>query len=60
MPSSKIPLFKVFLAPEEVLMGRLKQVPYSGQISEGEPVREFEVKFGEYIGEPKIRASSPQ
>ena len=45
-----IPLFKVFLAPEEVLMPRLRDVLYSGQISEGQPVYDFEESFGDYLG----------
>lgn len=52
MPERQIPLFKVFLAPENALMPRLRDVLYSGQISEGTPVYEFERKFGEFIGWP--------
>jgi perosamine synthetase len=47
-----IPLFKVFLPPEEVLIPRLRDVLYSGQISEGLPVYEFEEKFGAFVGSP--------
>jgi perosamine synthetase len=49
-----IPLFKVFLPPREVLMPRLEEVLYSGQISEGAQVLEFEQRFGEKIGRPGI------
>jgi perosamine synthetase len=45
-----IPLFKVFLPPREALMPRLEQVLYSGQISEGEQVVEFERRFGAWLG----------
>ena len=51
---SFIPLFKVFLPPEKALMSRLRDVLYSGQISEGEPVYQFENKFSEFIGLPNI------
>jgi perosamine synthetase len=51
---SPIPLFKVFLAPEECLMPRLRDVLYSGQISEGEPVYEFERRFSAFIGLPNV------
>ena len=40
-----IPLFKVFLPPRDVLMPRLEQTLYSGQISEGARVVEFEQAF---------------
>lgn len=49
-----IPLFKVFLAPEECLMPRLREILYSGQISEGEPVYEFERKFAGFVGLPHM------
>ena len=45
-----IPLFKVFLPPEDALMPRLHDVLYSGQISEGEPVYEFERRFSQFVG----------
>lgn len=51
---SSIPLFKVFFAPENELMPRLRDVLYSGQISEGEPVYEFERKFSEFVGLPNV------
>jgi len=49
-----IPLFKVFLPPKEILMPRIEKILYSGQISEGEPVVEFERRFGEFVGSPGI------
>lgn len=58
MSKLHIPLFKVFMAPEEVLMPRLRDVLYSGNVSEGEPVYEFESKFGEFIGWPHVLSFS--
>ena len=52
MPDSNIPLFKVFLPPEGTLIPRLRDVLYSGQISEGEPVYEFERQFGHFVMQP--------
>lgn len=55
-PTSKtvaIPLFKPWLPPESVLMPRLRDVLYSGQISEGEPVAEFERRFSALVGAPE-------
>jgi dTDP-4-amino-4,6-dideoxygalactose transaminase len=49
-----VPLFKVFLPPEGDLMPRLRDVLYSGQISEGPPVYEFEQKFASFVGLPNI------
>ena len=49
-PYGDIPLFKVFLPPRDVLMPRLEEVLYSGQISEGPPVAEFERRFGAFVG----------
>jgi perosamine synthetase len=51
---SNVPLFKVFLAPEDDLMPRLRDVLYSGQISEGEPVYEFERRFSAFVGLPNV------
>jgi perosamine synthetase len=51
---STIPLFKVFVAPESDLMPRLREVLYSGQISEGEPVYEFERRFSAFSGLPNV------
>jgi dTDP-4-amino-4,6-dideoxygalactose transaminase len=53
-PFGEIPLFKVFLPPRGILMPRLEQILYSGQISEGQPVVEFEQKFGAYVGNPAV------
>ncbi len=44
----------MFIAPEAVLMPRLQEVLYSGQVSEGAPVVEFEQRFGDFIGWPHI------
>ncbi len=52
--AAPIPLFKVFMAPEDALMPRLREVLYSGQIGEGPPVAEFEQRFGEFVGRPNI------
>ena len=49
-PHGEIPLFKVFLPPRAALMPRLEEILYSGQISEGAPVTEFERRFGRFIG----------
>ena len=51
-----IPLFKVFMAPEAALLPRLRDVLYSGQISEGEPVVQFERRFAAYAGQPHVLA----
>lgn len=53
-PAFNIPLFKVFMPPEEVLMPQIQRVLYSGQVSEGEPVYEFERRFGDFIGWPSV------
>ena len=54
LPSSRreIPLFKVGLPPRAALMPRLEEVLYSGQISEGQPVVDFERGFGALVGNP--------
>lgn len=49
-----IPLFNVVLPPEQDLIPRLRDVLYSGQISEGEPVVEFEKKFAIFAGLPNV------
>lgn len=49
-----IPLFKVFMAPEEQLIPALRKVLYSGQISEGADVEAFETAFGSFIGNPRV------
>jgi perosamine synthetase len=51
-----LPLFKVRMADRAVLMPRLEAVLYSGQIGEGAAVREFEQRFGAYIGNPNCLA----
>lgn len=50
MQNSDLPLFKPYLPPEAALMPRLREVLYSGQISEGKPVKEFEQAFGKRFG----------
>ncbi|MFT3837810.1 MAG: DegT/DnrJ/EryC1/StrS family aminotransferase [Myxococcaceae bacterium] len=50
----QIPLFKVWLPPEQALMPRLRDVLYSGQISEGEPVQRFEAAFGKLVQSPNV------
>lgn len=45
-----VPLFKVLLPPRAELMPALEEVLYSGQISEGPPVREFERRFRDFLG----------
>lgn len=54
MQTFEIPLFKVFLPPRTVLMPRLEEILYSGQISEGAPVAEFEHRFGAFVGCPDM------
>ncbi len=52
--TAQIPLFKVFMAPEAALLPRLRDVLYSGQIGEGQPVAEFERRFGAFSGQPNM------
>jgi dTDP-4-amino-4,6-dideoxygalactose transaminase len=54
--AAQIPLFKVFMAPEAALLPRLREVLYSGQISEGPPVAEFERRFAAFAGQPSVLA----
>lgn len=42
------------MAPRDELLPRLESVLYSGQISEGAPVAEFERAFGEFIAQPNV------
>lgn len=53
-PNSSLPLFKVFMAPEDALLPCLRDVLYSGQVSEGEPVYEFERQFGVFVGQRNV------
>lgn len=53
-PYGEIPLFKVFLPPREALIPRLEETLYSGQISEGKPVVDFERGFGTLVGSPHV------
>jgi dTDP-4-amino-4,6-dideoxygalactose transaminase len=52
----QIPLFRVNLPPEDELMPALRDVLYSGQISEGEPVAEFERRFAALVQAPHVRS----
>ena len=49
-----IPLFKVFLAPDKILMPALQKVLYGGNISEGKPVYDFEQLFSDFVGHQNI------
>lgn len=42
------------MAPEERLVPALRDVLYSGQISEGTEVEKFEAAFASYIGNPRV------
>jgi len=53
-PYGEIPLFKVSLPPPSILMPRLEEILYSGQISEGVPVVEFEHRFADFVGCPDV------
>lgn len=50
----RIPLFKVGMPPRDVLMPALEAVLYSGQIGEGQAVRDFEAAFGRWLGNPHV------
>lgn len=45
------------MPPEDELMPALAGVLYSGQISEGPPVRRFEESFGRFVGARNVSAS---
>lgn len=49
---SIIPLVKPYMPPKEKLMPRLESILYSGYISEGDAVYEFEDKFAKLIKNP--------
>lgn len=49
-----IPLFKVFMSPRDELIPALESVLYSGQISEGAAVTQFERSFGDFVGQKNI------
>jgi dTDP-4-amino-4,6-dideoxygalactose transaminase len=49
-----IPLFKVHVPPREHLMPALEKVIYSGYITQGAKVREFEEKLGAAFGVPNV------
>ena len=42
------------MAPAEHMMAALRDVLYSGQISEGAEVERFETAFGRYVGNPRV------
>jgi len=46
------------MAPEAALLPRLREVLYSGQISEGAPVTEFEQRFGAFVGQTQYAVLS--
>lgn len=52
LPNDQIPLFKVFMAPS--VMVNLEKVLYSGYITQGPKVDEFEKKIGEFINNPQV------
>lgn len=54
----RIPLFKVHVPPRESLLPRLEAVLYSGQIGDGEIVKQFEEAFGAFVGNPHTLAVS--
>jgi dTDP-4-amino-4,6-dideoxygalactose transaminase len=54
----RIPLFKVHMPPREQLMPRLESVLYSGQIGEGEIVKQFEAAFGRFVHNPNALSFS--
>ena len=49
-----IPLVKPYIAHRDSMIPAIEQILYSGYIAEGEPVYEFERKFGEFIGNPNV------
>jgi dTDP-4-amino-4,6-dideoxygalactose transaminase len=53
--TNKIPLYKVFLPPKEELMPRLEEVLYSGFLSEGAIVKEFEEALQRSLGISYLR-----
>jgi len=54
----RLSLFKVHLPPRDELMPKLEEVLYSGQIGEGELVKQFESAFGQFIGNPNTLSFS--
>ena len=46
-----IPLMKVHMLPKDELMPALEKVLYSGMVTEGESVIEFEEKFQQWLGD---------
>jgi perosamine synthetase len=56
MNLKSIPLFKVFM-PDDIGLA-LQETLYSGHISEGPKVAEFEEKMGYYVGNPNLVATN--
>jgi perosamine synthetase len=54
MLNTPISLVKTFLPPKEVLMPALENILYSGYISEGEQVKNFEAGLSEYLDHPQV------
>jgi dTDP-4-amino-4,6-dideoxygalactose transaminase len=54
----QVPLFKVHMPPREVLLPRLEQVLYSGQVGEGAAVVEFETAFARFVQAPQVLSFS--
>ncbi len=52
MPEEMIPLFKVFMAPN--VMGSLEEVLFSGYVTQGTKVEEFEKKLADFLGNPYV------
>lgn len=52
IPKQQIPLFKVFMSA--TLMPVLKEVLYSGYVTQGPKVEEFEVKLSAFLNNPYI------
>lgn len=50
MKENEIPLFKPYIPPRDELMPALEEVLYSGWITQGPKVEEFERTFANYIG----------
>ena len=51
-----IPLVKTYLAPKNEMMSAIEDILYSGYIAVGDSVNEFEVQFGNYIGNKNVVA----
>ncbi len=51
-PSSMVPLFKVFMSPH--VMQPLQEVLFSGYVTQGTKVEEFEQKLAKFLGNPYV------